>query len=93
MTMTRVHLIISGKVQGVYFRHHTLEKAMELGLKGWVKNRVDGKVEAVFEGAHEPVNEMIHWCRTGPAHANVTDVQETWEEPAGENIPFRIRYD
>jgi acylphosphatase len=93
MTATRVHLLITGRVQGVYFRHHTMEKAVELGLKGWVRNRADGKVEAVFEGAHAQVNEMIHWCQTGPAHANVTNVQEVWEEPVGENGPFRIKYD
>ena len=93
MTATRVHLLITGRVQGVYFRHHTMEKAVELGLKGWVRNRADGKVEAVFEGAHAQVNEMIHWCQTGPAHANVTNVQEVWEEVVGENGPFRIKYD
>ncbi len=93
MTVTRVHLFISGKVQGVYFRHYTKEKAVELGLKGWVKNRMDGKVETVFEGASEQVNEMVHWCQTGPAHANVTNVQEVWEEPTGETGSFRIKYD
>ncbi len=93
MTATRVHLLITGRVQGVYFRHHTMEKAVELGLKGWVRNRMDGKVEAVFEGAPAQVNEMIDWCHTGPVHANVTGVQEAWEEPVGENGPFRIKYD
>ncbi|MCL7415003.1 MAG: acylphosphatase [ANME-2 cluster archaeon] len=93
MTIGRVHLIISGKVQGVYFRYHTMEKAVELGLYGWVKNRIDGEVEAVFEGAPIQVNEMVQWCRTGPPHANVTDVQEVWEEPTGEFGSFRIKYD
>lgn len=93
MTATRVHLLITGRVQGVYFRHHTMEKAVELGLKGWVRNRVDGKVEAVFEGVPAQVIEMVHWCQTGPTYANVTDVQEAWEEPVGENGPFRIKYD
>jgi len=93
MTTIRVHLLITGRVQGVYFRHHTKEKALELGLKGWVRNRVDGRVEAVFEGVPAQVIEMIDWCQTGPTHANVTDVQEVWEEPAGENGPFRIKYD
>ncbi|MCG7849430.1 MAG: acylphosphatase [ANME-2 cluster archaeon] len=93
MTVTRVHLLITGRVQGVYFRHHTMEKAVELELKGWVRNRMDGKVEAVFEGDPAKVIEMIHWCQTGPTHANVTDVQEAWEEPVEENGPFRIKYD
>jgi acylphosphatase len=70
-----------------------MEKAVELELKGWVRNRMDGKVEAVFEGDPAKVIEMIHWCQTGPTHANVTDVQEAWEEPVEENGPFRIKYD
>ncbi|MBW6517203.1 MAG: acylphosphatase [ANME-2 cluster archaeon] len=93
MTITRVHVLITGRVQGVYFRQHTQEKALELRLKGWVQNRMDGNVEAVFEGASAQVNEMIHWCQTGPVHANVTNVQADWEEPAGETGPFRIKYD
>lgn len=93
MTITRIRVLITGRVQGVYFRHHTMQKAVGLGLKGWVKNRTDGNVEAVFEGAPEQVNEMVHWCRTGPIHADVRDVQEHREEPAGETGPFRIKYD
>ncbi|MCL7413762.1 MAG: acylphosphatase [ANME-2 cluster archaeon] len=93
MIITRIRVLITGRVQGVYFRHHTMHKAVELGLKGWVRNRKDGNVEAVFEGAPEQVNEMVHWCRTGPPHANVTDVEENREEPAGETGPFRIKYD
>ena len=93
MNTIRVHLYISGKVQGVFFRHNTLEKAVDLGLTGWVKNRSDGKVEAVFEGVPHQVHEMINWCRTGPPHAHVTDITETWEEPMGEYTSFNIRYE
>jgi acylphosphatase len=72
---TRVHVIISGRVQGVWYRASTKQKAEELGLQGWVKNTVKGNVEAVFEGDKALVDEMISWCWKGPPLAQVTDVQ------------------
>lgn len=92
MSNIRVHLYISGKVQGVFFRHNTMKKAHELGLVGWVMNRPDKKVETVFEGDDQQVNGMIQWCRLGPPHSNVTNVEEIWEEPTGEFSSFSIRY-
>ena len=72
---TRVHVVISGQVQGVWYRASTKQKADELGLTGWVKNTADGNVEAVFEGDESVVDEMIAWCRIGPPPARVSDVK------------------
>ncbi|MCJ7803146.1 MAG: acylphosphatase, partial [Desulfobacterales bacterium] len=62
MEKVRVRVIIEGRVQGVFFRHHTQEMAFKLGVKGWVKNRRDGRVEALFEGDQEWVDQIIQWC-------------------------------
>lgn len=75
----RVHIFISGKVQGVFFRHNTKIKAEELGVFGWVKNLPDGRVEAVLEGEKEKVEEMVDWCKNGPEFARVTGL-EAFEE-------------
>jgi acylphosphatase len=72
---TRVHVLISGKVQGVWYRASTKQKADELVLTGWVKNTADGNVEAVFEGEKEDIDAMIAWCWIGPPMARVTDVK------------------
>ncbi|MBI4711987.1 MAG: acylphosphatase, partial [Planctomycetes bacterium] len=82
--MVRVHLIISGKVQGVFFRSYTEEQARTLGLTGWVRNIPDSKVEAVFEGEQEKIDKIIAWCRLGPPAAVVSDVKADWEKPTGE---------
>ncbi len=88
----RAHVIIEGRVQGVLFRHYTKEMASKYRLKGWVKNRYDGSVEAVFEGDKEKVNQMIQWCHQGPSQAKVTNVHETWEDYRGEFADFSIDY-
>jgi acylphosphatase len=72
---TRVHVIILGRVQGVWYRASTKQKAEELGLVGWVKNTDDGNVEAVFEGDETVVDEMIAWCWKGPPMAKITEVK------------------
>ena len=91
MSNVRVHLFISGRVQGVYFRAHTRDEAKKRGLTGWVKNRYDGRVEAVFEGNDEDIQSMISWCRQGPPHAAVTDVSFEGETHRGEFSDFSIR--
>jgi len=68
-------ILISGAVQGVFFRQFIKQKAKELGLKGFVRNLDDGRVEVVVEGKDENVNEMINACRKGPSQSNVKDVQ------------------
>lgn len=78
--MKRVHVFISGRVQGVAFRHYTLKTAVSLGLKGWVRNLDDGRVEAMFEGEDSTVEAMLQWCRKGPSSAIVTNL-DIKEEP------------
>ena len=88
---TRVYVLISGKVQGVFFRSSTKKKAEELGLTGWVRNLEDGRVEAVFEGEEYKVNKMVEWCRKGPNYAMVKDVQVIPDEYTGEFKVFEVR--
>jgi acylphosphatase len=89
---TRVHVVISGRVQGVFFRASTGEKADELGLTGWVRNARDGDVEAVFEGEEGAVDEMLAWCHRGPPLAKVMKVMATPEAFTGEFREFSIRF-
>jgi acylphosphatase len=80
----RVHVVIAGRVQGVGFRWYCRDEAVRRRLAGYVKNRSDGRVEAVFEGEQSAVDGMVEWCRTGPDWAKVEAV-ESWEErPTGE---------
>ncbi|HVD25648.1 MAG TPA: acylphosphatase [Gaiellaceae bacterium] len=81
----RAHVVVTGRVQGVFFRTETRDRARSLGLGGWVRNNGDGTVEAVFEGDEERVESMVEWCRRGPAHADVENVQVAWEDPHGES--------
>ena len=88
----RVHVFISGKVQGVFFRSSTRDKALELGIAGWVRNLGDGRVEAVFEGKHENVEKMVEWCRRGPPYAQVENVEVVPEDYRDEFKGFAVRY-
>lgn len=90
--MKRVRVFVSGKVQGVFFRAYTKEKADELGIKGWVRNLPDGRVEAVFEGTDDKVDEMVKWCWQGPPHARVENVEVREEDYKGEFDIFEIRF-
>ena len=92
MGKVRARVIIEGRVQGVFFRHHTQEMAFRLGIKGWVKNRRDGSVEAVFEGDRERVDPIIRWCDQGPSEAIVKNVSVTWESYTGEFDDFFVTY-
>ena len=89
---TRVHIFVSGKVQGVFFRSKTAEKASHLEVTGWVKNLWDGRVEAVFEGKKEAVEEMIDFCRIGPSRSLVKDIEIQQEIYIGEYRDFSITY-
>ena len=88
--VARAHVRVGGRVQGVFFRAETRDRARSLGLSGWVRNAHDGSVEAAFEGPAERVCSMVDWCRRGPALAAVEDVSVDWEEPRGEH-DFEIR--
>ncbi len=87
----RVHVFISGRVQGVFFRSSTKDKAEELCVSGWVRNLTDGRVEAVFEGEEGSVKWMIEWCRKGPEYAKVDDVEVVSENYTGEFKGFALR--
>lgn len=80
----RARVVVRGRVQGVFFRSETRDRARSLGLAGWVRNNSDGTVEAVFEGDRERIESMVEWCRRGPAHASVENVDVAWEEPQNE---------
>ncbi|RLI15150.1 MAG: acylphosphatase [Candidatus Hecatellales archaeon] len=88
----RAHVYVAGRVQGVFFRWYTRDEAEKLGVKGWVRNLPDGRVEAVFEGEKEAVERMIEFCRRGPPAAEVENVEVRWETPTGEHKGFKIRY-
>jgi acylphosphatase len=83
-------LHISGFVQGVGFRFFVREEALRLGLKGWVRNMPDGRVEAVAEGPQAALDELIHSCRRGPRGSEVDDVRVAHGEAIGEHAGFHI---
>ena len=87
--MRRVHVSIEGRVQGVFFRASCVERAREFGLAGWVRNALDGTVEAEFEGASDAVEQMMAWCREGPPHAHVDRVDVREDALTGEQ-GFRV---
>jgi len=86
------HVFVSGRVQGVWFRASTQDKAKELGVTGWVRNASDGRVEVVFEGDKKAVEEAVGWCHRGPPPANVEGVDVSWEDATGEFSKFSVRY-
>jgi acylphosphatase len=89
---SRAHVIVNGRVQGVFFRSRTKHEADVNGVKGWILNRRDGRVEAIFEGDDAEVKKMIEFCKNGPPGARVTGVDVAWEEYIGEFVEFEIRY-
>jgi acylphosphatase len=87
----RLRLLISGRVQGVFFRRAAADEAYGLGLKGWARNRPDGVVEIVAEGRRRNLKMFAAWAHTGPPLAHVTEVAEEWSESLNEFSGFRIR--
>jgi acylphosphatase len=79
----RRRVIVSGRVQGVFFRDSTREQARRHGVTGWVRNRADGTVEAAFEGSQADVDALVRWARRGPEHARVDGVEVFDEPPEG----------
>jgi acylphosphatase len=90
--MVRAHLLISGRVQGVAFRYYAVNNAQNLGIRGWVRNCWDDRVEMVAEGEKDKVKELIDWCYQGPRSAVVEKVDIKWEEYKGEFSTFGIRF-
>ena len=83
MAAVRRRVVVHGNVQGVFFRDSTEKEAGSRGVAGWVRNRDDGAVEAVFEGDPEAVEGMVEFCRSGPSKADVERVEVEEEEPEG----------
>ncbi len=90
---SNVHVVISGRVQGVWFRASVQQKAEQLGITGWVRNTSEGCVEAIFEGEEELVKEMVEWCHRGPPLAKVENVEvKNIQEPTNGFDGLSIRY-
>ena len=89
--MNRIHLTISGRVQGVYFRQTTRTKAKELGVSGWVRNRSNGTVELVAEGPLESLDMLAKWCEAGPEMAQVLGIDRVDEVAVGLPDGFDVR--
>jgi acylphosphatase len=90
MDIKRMHAVVRGRVQGVFFRAEAAARARSLGLAGWVRNMPDGAVEAVFEGPQQAVESMLGWCEHGPAGARVDAVEVKSEPPEGDKV-FDVR--
>ena len=89
---TRVHIFVSGLVQGIFFRHNARQKAQELGITGWVRNLADGRVEIVAEGEKQKINDLIEWAERGPSVARVDKLDLEYEKYKGEFDSFEVRY-
>lgn len=92
MKQRRVHVIVSGRVQGVFYRDSLRRRADELGVSGWVRNTEDGRVEAVFEGAAAAVKTAVDYAREGPPFARVSDIELVEEPATGKHGGFEIRH-
>ena len=92
MNTKRVRVRIKGRVQGVFFRAYTRDAALKIGVRGWVRNLSDGRVEAVFEGEPDKVDKMVAWCHGGSPLSRVEHVEVNEEPFTGEFDQFDIRY-
>jgi acylphosphatase len=90
MKNVRVHLVVEGRVQGVWYRESTRIKATAIDIKGWVKNRSDGTVEIIVEGLDTDIREFVEWCHTGPPRAVVSKITESSQEFRNEFDSFNI---
>ncbi len=86
----RLHVLIEGRVQGVFFRAATRDEARAWGLAGWVRNLPDGRVEALFEGERAVLEKMLAWCRQGPPYAYVDHLEVEWQPYLGDLADFCV---
>jgi len=93
MSIERLHIIVFGQVQGVFFRSGVQSEAKKLSLVGWVKNRDDGSVEIEAEGERESLESLLVWCYHGPKGAGVSDIEFAWQDACGEYADFGIRHE
>ena len=92
MEKAKAHLHIDGRVQGVFYRGFVQELAVRLGLKGWVRNLRDGRVEAFFEGDKDVIENAIRQCYAGPPASRVTNIEVQWETYSGNEKDFSVRH-
>jgi len=90
--MKRAHIILTGRVQGVFFRDGTKNKARALGLKGWVRNVDSDKVEVMAEGEEDKLRELVEYCKKGPDAAEVSDIEIEYSDASGGFEGFSVRY-
>ena len=90
MATKRVHVLIKGRVQGVFFRAAAQREARRLGITGWVKNRPDGGIEIMAEGEEDAIRELTSWANHGPSAARVDSVDVRWRGYTGEFPEFSI---
>jgi acylphosphatase len=91
MVRKRAHLLIEGRVQGVFYRQSMKKIAEIYGVSGWVRNLFTGDVEAIVEGDEDGVNHVIDWCRIGPENARIDEVLVNWQKPLDETSLFIVK--
>jgi acylphosphatase len=87
----RAHVFVTGRVQGVFFRVETRQRAIRKNIRGWIRNTSDRRVEAIFEGEKEDVEQLVDFCRKGPSGARVAKVDLQWEDYTDDFTDFQIR--
>ena len=92
MILKRIHIFVTGRVQGVFFRQSARVMAIKNDVDGWIRNLDDGKVEIVAEGEESNINALVDWCKTGPANSRVDKFELSEENYTGEFEKFEVRY-
>ena len=92
MVQKRIHIFVTGRVQGVFFRQSTKVMAIKNNVKGWVRNLDDGRVEIVAQGETQDIDNLAHWCKTGPANSRVDEFELSEENISDEFENFEVRY-
>ena len=92
MVQKRIHIFVTGRVQGVFFRQSTKVMAIKNNVKGWVRNLDDGRVEIVVEGEIQDIENLAQWCKTGPANSRVDEFELSEENVTDEFENFEVRY-
>ena len=92
MVQKQIHIFVTGRVQGVFFRQSTKVMAIKNNAKGWVRNLHDGRVEIVAQGETQDIDNLAHWCKTGPANSRVDEFELSEENISDEFETFEVRY-
>ncbi len=92
MVQKRIHIFVTGRVQGVFFRQSTKVMAIKNNVKGWIRNLDDGRVEIVAQGETQDIDNLAHWCKTGPANSRVDEFELSEENISDEFENFEVRY-